>query len=133
MSLSNIELVRRGFGRFATTGEILWDTLHDELEIHDHDIPERAEYSGHAGFNRWLSDWAEPWSDWSMDVKEVIDAGDKVVLVVRMRATGRASGVEVDRLDSLVYGFRDGKIARIDYFNSKEQGLAAAGLTPDMM
>lgn len=129
MPPSNIEIVRRGFGRFATSGEILWDTLHDEVEIHDHDIPDRAEYRGHEGFTRWLRDWAEPWSDWSMDVEEMIDAGDRVVLVLHMHAIGRASGVELDRVDSLVYGFRDGKIARLDYFNSREQGLEAAGVT----
>ena len=57
-----------------------------------------------------------------------IDAGDRVVAVLRMKARGRGSGVEIDREDSLVYEFRDGKVVRLDYFNTREQGLAAAGV-----
>jgi len=45
-----------------------------------------------------------------------------------MTAKGRGSGIEIDREDSLVYDFRDGKAVRLDYFNSREQGLEAAGL-----
>ena len=45
-----------------------------------------------------------------------------------MMAKGRGSGLELDRLDALVYEFRDGKAIRLDYFNNREQGLAAAGL-----
>jgi ketosteroid isomerase-like protein len=129
MSQENVELVRRGFELFMSTGEILWDTIDEALEVQDHDIPDSRAYLGHEGFSRWLRDWGEAWSEWSMTMDELIDAEERVVVVVHMKAKGLGSGVAVDRHDSLVYGFRDGKIARIDYFNSREQGLNAAGLT----
>lgn len=128
MSADDVELVRRSFEQFVATGELMWDALDEKVEIHDHDIPEHGDYRGHQGFMRWLSDWSEPWSEWSLELEEVLDAGDQVVVVTHLTATGGASGVTVDRHDSLVYGFRDGKIARIDYFNSRQQGLERAGL-----
>jgi hypothetical protein len=45
-----------------------------------------------------------------------------------VKATGLGSGVEVERQDGLVYGFRDGKIVRLDYYNSRQQALEAVGL-----
>lgn len=128
MSADDVELVRRSFEQFVATGELMWDALDEKVEIHDHDIPEHGDYRGHQGFMRWLSDWSEPWSEWSLELEEVLDAGDQVVVVIHLTAKGAASGVSVDRHDSLVYGFRDGKIARIDYFNSRQQGLERAGL-----
>jgi hypothetical protein len=37
--------------------------------------------------------------------------------------------VEVDRQDGLLYTLRDGELVRLDYFNSREQALEAAGLS----
>jgi ketosteroid isomerase-like protein len=52
-----------------------------------------------------------------------------VIVVIRMHAKGMGSGVELDRQDALVYHFRDDKIVRTDYYNSKEQALEAAGVS----
>ena len=127
MSEHDVALVREAFERFAK-GEIFWEMLDEQAVIQDHDIPDTRDYRGHDGFRRWLADWSEPWAEWSLEPTEFIDAGDRVVAVVRMRATGRGSGIEVDREDSLVYEFRDGRVIRLDYFNSRDQGVAAAGL-----
>jgi hypothetical protein len=54
MSAQNVEIVRRGLQHFLATGEPDWDTTSEEMEIHDHDIPDRGEYRGRAGVRRWL-------------------------------------------------------------------------------
>jgi hypothetical protein len=46
-----------------------------------------------------------------------------------MKPKGAASGLELDRQDAQVYRFRDNKIVRNDYYNSKAQALEAAGLS----
>ena len=128
MSEQIVQLVREALDRFVAKGEVFWEILDEQVVIEDHDIPDTRGYRGHAGFLKWLADWGEPWAKWSLEPQEFIDAGDNVVAVLRMRATGRGSGVEVDRQDSLVFEFRDGKAVRLDYFNTREQGLAAAGV-----
>ena len=52
MSQEFVERVRRGFDRFAETGEAGGPGLHPDLEVFDHDIPDaRNPYRGAAGFN----------------------------------------------------------------------------------
>ena len=46
-----------------------------------------------------------------------------------MKATGAASGIEIERRDGIVYRVLDGRISRLDYFNSAEQALEAAGVS----
>ena len=79
---------------------------------------------------RWLfEDWASAWSDYSAEPEEFIDVDDeRVIAVFRIKATGRSSGAEMERHDAMVYVVRDGQIVRIDYYNSKQQALQAAGL-----
>jgi ketosteroid isomerase-like protein len=78
---------------------------------------------------RWLEEWGAAWAEWSIEPEEFLDADDQVVLVFRMHATGRGSGVELERRDAIVYTFRAGKIVRLDYYNKREQALEAVGLS----
>jgi len=129
MSQENVDFVRLRFERFIATGEVDWDTLHEDVEVYDHDIPDRGDYRGHPGFGLWLREWGAAWAEWSLEPEEFIDAGDRVIIVAHMRAKGRGSGVEVDRQDALVYELRDSKIGRVDYYNNKVQALEAVGLS----
>jgi ketosteroid isomerase-like protein len=129
MSQENIDLVRRGYEHFAATGSPAWELLGDEVEVHDHDILDAGEYRGHAGVGQWLEDWSAAWSDFSMEPEEFIEVGERVVALIRMTATGRGSGVRVERQDAMVWEIgQDRKFARIDYFNNREQALKAVGL-----
>ena len=51
-----------------------------------------------------------------------------MIVVLRVKATGRGSGVALERQDAIVYAMRDGMVVRMDYYNSKQQALDAAGL-----
>jgi ketosteroid isomerase-like protein len=127
VSQENVELARRVLGHLVTTGELLWDAADPEIAIHDHDTPDQGDYRGHEGLTRWLEEWGAAWAAWSIDPVEFIDAGDSVVIFIRMRAQGRGSGIEVDRPDALVYEIRDGIIRRIDYYNDRSEALKAVG------
>jgi ketosteroid isomerase-like protein len=130
MSQENVELVRRGFEHLVATGEPAWETLHEQVEVRDHDIMDGRAYRGHSDVRRWLfEDWAEAWSEWSAEPQEFIDAGrERVIAVFSVRATGRNSGVKIERQDAIVYVVRDLQVTRLDYYNSKQQALEAAGL-----
>ena len=89
MSQELVERVRRGFDRFAETGEAGGPGLHPDLEVFDHDIPDaRSPYRGAAGFNEWLSDFGAAWDRFDMEIERLIDAGDRVVSLFRLRAVG---------------------------------------------
>ena len=128
MSQENVEIVQRGLGHYFATGEPPWEVFDEEIEVYDHDTPDQGVYRGHAGCRRWLEDWGAAWADWSIEPEQVIDAGDWVVVFIRMRTRGRGSGVEVERKDAHVYKLGDGKVVRLDYYNDREQALKAVGL-----
>jgi ketosteroid isomerase-like protein len=128
MSQQNIEIVQATVEHFAETGEPVWGTLHEHVEVHDHDIMDAGEYRGHAGFGRWPEDWAGAWSEFSTEPEEFLDVGDRVVMVFRMKATGRSSGVAVERQDAMVFQVRNGKTVRLDYHNDRAEALRSVGL-----
>jgi uncharacterized protein len=70
------------------------------------------------------------WADFSVRPEELIDAGEKVVVVARSRGTARASGVDLDQVFAYVWTVRDGKLARNEVFADRGVALRAAGL-PD--
>jgi hypothetical protein len=64
------------------------DELDPDVEIRDHDTPQRGEYRGHDGFPRWLEESGSAWAEWSVQPEQFIDAGNRVVATVRPKAEG---------------------------------------------
>jgi len=128
MSAENVERVQAALEHFATTGEPAWDGLHEEVEVYDHDIMDAGDYRGHAGFARWLEDWAAAWAEYEMEPEEFRDAGEHVVAFILQKTTGQGSGVALERHDAMVFELREGEIVRLDYYNNREQALTAVGL-----
>ena len=128
MSRDNVESVKRSFEQFMATGEPDWASLDPDVEVQDHDIFDAGEYRGHEGVGRWLEDWGTAWAAYSIEPEEFIDAGDRVVAVLHMKAEGQSSGVELERQDAMVITMRDGKWTRLDYYNDRNQALESVGL-----
>ena len=76
----------------------------------------------------WL-DWLEPWDSYHARVEDVIDAGNgRVVVLTRDHACPKGATAEVEFLGAPVWTVRDGKVARIEFYFNRAEGLAAAGL-----
>ena len=107
-----------------------WRYAHPEIEW---DVgatgPVGSTASGPLDVARWWTDWSETWESYVYRMVEYRDLGDWVLAPADVRAKGRESGVEVERLDAAVCSVRDRKVARIDYYGSKAEALEAAGLT----
>jgi ketosteroid isomerase-like protein len=129
MSEEHVEIVREAHQRFSETGQPIWDRIDADTEVFDYDIPDaRNPYRGAAGVAEWLADFAAAWDSYAMEVERVIDAGDRVVSLFRIRAVGAGSGAAVKRGDGMVWTFRGDKLARLDYFNDQDEALEAVGL-----
>lgn len=130
MSQENVETVQRALAALLRED---WDAavadLSPTVEIRDHDIPDADVYRGPDGFLKWVAQWGESWETWTVEDVQVQAAGlDQAVALFRMVAKGLGSGVEVNRLDGVVYTFDDGMIIRVDYFNDQQRALEAVGL-----
>ena len=86
-------------------------------------------YVGRAGLRQMAIDMDEVWADFRMEVLELIDAGDRVVLVVHAVGKGKASGVEIEMPGAQVMTIRDGRIVHwVIGYQDRRQALEAVGL-----
>jgi len=128
MSQQNVDRVQAAFEHFLRTGEPHWESMHEDVELHDHDLIDAHEYHGWDGYARWFEDWGSAWAEFSLEPEEYLDAGDAVVAVFRLKAVGAGSGVTVERQDAMVCRMRDTRVGRIDYYNNREDALRDVGL-----
>jgi ketosteroid isomerase-like protein len=119
---SNVEIVRRGYeavlrGDLETLGEI----LDPDVKWHGGDpssgCQNRKQTLGWMRQN-WLRRGAPPG-----EVVDVIDAGDKVVVIMR-----RAGDDGEPELVANLTTFRDGKVVEMVHYPNPDDARAAAGL-----
>ena len=131
MSVENVELIRRGYEHFITTGELLGEDVHPDF-VWDMSTfgswPERQAYEGIEGMREFLTAWGDAWDDWELEVEELRDAGEQVVAFMRQRGRAKATGMPVDMHFGQVWTFRDGKQLRMEMYATPEEALRAAGL-----
>jgi ketosteroid isomerase-like protein len=90
------------------------------------DVPFQGTYRGMDEFLRGMGEWTEAFDEMTTQVEELIDAGDRAVVLHRMRGRGRDSGVEVDLALWQVVSVRDGRVVTMHDYPSREEALAAA-------
>jgi ketosteroid isomerase-like protein len=88
----------------------------------------RTTYSGIDGFREMWIDWLEPWEAYHVQIEEMIEVGESVVVLVRDRARRYGMDAEVELVAGSIWTFRDGKIARVEFYANREELRAAAGL-----
>jgi ketosteroid isomerase-like protein len=85
-------------------------------------------YVGIDGFRDLWLDWLEPWAIYHTHVEELIDAGDRVVVLIRDRARRPDSEAEVELISGSVWELRNARIVRVEFYGSRAEALEAAGV-----
>jgi len=129
MSQGNVELVRRGVqdleAFWALLDEhVVWDMRATALLV---DLPEVV--VGRDAVIAASRHYWGTWDEYRLDAEELIDAGERVVLVVHEQGRGRGSGVPFERVFAQVWSFHEGKLVRWEMFPDKAAALEAAGLS----
>jgi ketosteroid isomerase-like protein len=90
-----------------------------------------ASYRGREGFLSMWEDWDSAWAGHAQwEPKELLDLGDRLLMLGRMRGTGGASGITVDREVAVVWSLKNGKIIREEQYLEPVDALEAVGLQP---
>ena len=130
MSLEDVEIARRAFEVWNRGDTEAWiDAWDEQAEFH----PMRAQlegdpYRGHEGLRRFVSDMSEEWDEVRFEVDEIQDAGELLVATGRVKARGRASGVNLDVPLALVGRLREGKVAYVRFYPDRDEAFEAGGL-----
>jgi ketosteroid isomerase-like protein len=83
------------------------------------------------GFREFWLDWGNTFESLRIDVERIIDAGDKVVTLVRQTGRTKTGGVEIEEDAAAVWTVRDGRLSRVEFHLDQPTALKAAGLDPD--
>jgi ketosteroid isomerase-like protein len=114
----NAERVRHAYGDV----EAFVTTLHPDAEWHwPRGVADQDVFHGRDEIRRGVEQWGEPWEDFSMEPVELLDRGDDVLVVVRYRGRGSASGMEIDQLVAHLWEFQGGLAARLRMFGDVEK------------
>ena len=129
MSQENVELVRRGYERFAQTGEPDVSIYSSDVEWHSAaEDPYTEPFRGVEGIKRLTQEVRDSLDDFRTEPFEYLDGGDFVVAGLVHSGRGKASAAEVEMREWNVFQVRGGKIRAVHEYSSREAALEAAGL-----
>jgi ketosteroid isomerase-like protein len=103
---------------------------HPDFETIVRGLPEgdRA-YTGMDGLRAAWLDWTAPWATYRIDIDEAVDLGDRVLLLTHDFARREGTTEEIKIAAAPVWTFRDGKIACIEFYGTRDEALKALGLS----
>jgi ketosteroid isomerase-like protein len=88
--------------------------------------PERAIYRGRDAIAETSKEWAALWDNLQVELDTLEEFGDRVVVSGAWRMRGAASGIDGEMPIFILFTFRDGKIAVLEWFEDHDAALAAA-------
>jgi ketosteroid isomerase-like protein len=122
---TNLEIVREMLADYIRGNyEAAVPAFAQDVEV----VTSLERFHGHTGVVEEAQRWEEMWLDYRFEVKDLIAAGDKVVLLYYQVGKSKESGVEVEERAGWVYTLREGKIVRVEMFQDRETALLAAGV-----
>jgi uncharacterized protein len=130
MSLDNVEVVRRIYGAWENEGSPgAYGLLHPEIEwVNPPDAVEGGTRRGLDAFGAAADSVSDTFEDVGIEIDEMLDAGDRVVVLATLRGRGRGSGADLARRQGYIWTVRDGKATRFEWFTTPDAALRAAGL-----
>jgi ketosteroid isomerase-like protein len=86
-------------------------------------------YRGHEDIRHFMREVDEAFDAVQLECLEIHDLGERLVVVGRLTARGKASGAETESPIAWVADFRDGKVIWLRDYLDPNDALGAAGLS----
>lgn len=138
MSQQNVESLRAFLERFCnfaflqavSRGEADVSLLDPEVSYEDTVLPDHVgeTYRGYEGVARATARWIEPFDELTVELEEIVGAGDRLVSIVRGRGRARHTGIELEVPFAYVWTFRDGRVIHFRSYLDPEEAVRAASL-----
>jgi ketosteroid isomerase-like protein len=134
MSQENVEIVRRIYDAVARRDDmtpfefyakdIVWALSNSARAA----LYSQQVYRGHDGVRQSWREALAAFGEVDLQIEDVIDGAEHIVVGIREREVGRASGVPVEATHTAVWTLADGKVTRLRVFDDRKAALEAAGL-----
>lgn len=134
MSQENVEIIREMFAIVNERGvkaatDSLGDMLAPEFRLEEAaEVPDPASYTGRDAFIANMAKLEESFEELRLEPVEVVDLGEKIIVVVSMSGRGRGSSAAVQMTFAQLWLLRDSKAVSLRDYATREEALEAAGL-----
>lgn len=138
MSEETVERIRRGYAAFnrgdlAAAAADFPPEIEWKVSLQLPDAPPDDTYRGPEEVMRFWETWRAAFDDFRLEIEEIIDAGEQVIVIARVRGRGAASGADVDTpsFPQVWTVGDDGRPVRVEMHASRAEAIAAVGLPAD--
>jgi ketosteroid isomerase-like protein len=135
MSQGNVEIIERLFdavNSLGQTGDLaaLVDEFFDADVVWEgvDEAPDRGPFCGRDQVLSHIRSWGETLDAFRSEPEEIIDAGEKVVVVQRSHGILKGSNAEVGLRFASVSELRQGRIVSLKQYRHRAEALEAVGL-----
>jgi ketosteroid isomerase-like protein len=97
----------------------------DAKWVEHSDLPEAGSYEGRETIRSFLENFLDSWDEFEQDIEEVHGDEDCVLLFIRLTASGKGSGIDVQSRYAHLWLMREGRGVRVDAYYDRESALAA--------
>jgi ketosteroid isomerase-like protein len=130
MSQENVDRLRAVWDAW-NQGDFDLSMLDPEVIFEETVLPDEAgeTYRGHEGVLRAWRRWTEAWEEFTTELEQIVDAGERLVVICTVHLRGKHSGAPVTLRYAYLYTLRDGKVIHIRSYLNPADALEAAGLS----
>jgi ketosteroid isomerase-like protein len=133
MSEQNVDVIRKLYEFFDSRDlePAFPDYAHPDIELRVPPLyPDTPEvFRGREGVERWIAIIDEVWAEWRFEPERYLDGGSTVVVLTRLIAEGRTSGVHLEREVAHLWTVEAGCATSIRVYLNQAEALEAAGLS----
>jgi ketosteroid isomerase-like protein len=128
MSRQNSEVARAMYDAFNRGDmDTILELADPAVSVEDHGVIDGATYEGREGVVQFLAFQAEAFSAQSVELEELIETGEEIVAVIRLRGEGPVSRVPLEGRFTHVWEIAGGMVRRLRVYATKQEALEAAG------
>jgi ketosteroid isomerase-like protein len=129
MSQENVAVVRAVYDAFNRRDREAFLAACDpaaEWHVTGAVMDQQRVYRGGEAIWEYVNSFADEFDEFRADAEEIFDAGERIVVALRLHGRGRASGASVDLQYAVLHEVRNGKLLRAENYPEKEQAVGLA-------
>jgi ketosteroid isomerase-like protein len=130
MATSDADRLRRAYARFNAGGNLDWSMFDPKVQNdHSEGLFLDGVFYGTEGVRAALEEIETDWADLSFEPEDVIDLGDRYLVLLNMRARVRGSDAQLDAQVAHVWEFRNGLVVKWDVYGDRTKAMKALSAT----
>jgi ketosteroid isomerase-like protein len=102
------------------------EALAEDAEWHESEVlPDTGVYRGREAIRAFLTHFLDSWERFHQTAEEVRQEGDRILVMIRLEATGKGSAADVDARYAHLWTVAEGRGVRVHAFYDRDEALAA--------